>query len=63
MDSEKKIFKVFPIISLWELYVAMATRVPIQSAQNPLYRLSPNLMMLYMKFDPNWPTDSRDMLL
>ena len=27
--SEKKIFEVFPIISLWELYVAMATRIPI----------------------------------
>ena len=32
MVSEKKIFKVFPIISLWELYVAMATRIPIRSA-------------------------------
>ena len=29
----EKIFKVFPILSLWELYVAMATRVPIQSTQ------------------------------
>ena len=35
MISETKIFKVFPIISLWELYVAMAARVPIQSAQKP----------------------------
>ena len=30
--GSEKILKVFPIISLWELY-AMATRVPIQSAQ------------------------------
>ena len=34
MVSEKKISKVFHIVSLGELYVAMATRVPIQSALN-----------------------------
>ena len=28
-------FKVFPIISLWELYVATTTRVLIQSVQKP----------------------------
>ena len=33
MVSEKFFFKFFPIICLWELYVATATRVPIQSAQ------------------------------
>ena len=33
MALEKKIFKVFPSISLWEQYVSMATRVPIQSAK------------------------------
>ena len=32
---EKKIFNVFPIVSLCELYVAMTTRVPIQTAQIP----------------------------
>ena len=32
MVSEKMLFKVFPIINLWNFYVAMATRVPIQSA-------------------------------
>ena len=26
----------FPIISQWELYVAMAIRVPTQSAQKPV---------------------------
>ena len=31
--SEKKVFNVFPIVSLCELYVALATRVPIQTAQ------------------------------
>ena len=27
-------FKVLPILCLWKLFVAMATRVQIQSAQN-----------------------------
>ena len=31
----KKSFKDIPIISLRELYVAMATTIPIQSAQKP----------------------------
>ena len=31
----EKISKVTPVISLWELYHVMATRVPIQSAQKP----------------------------
>ena len=31
MVSKYKIFKFFPIIRIWELYVAMATRVQIQS--------------------------------
>ena len=34
MVSKYKIFKVFPIIRILELYVAMATRVQIQSAKN-----------------------------
>ena len=34
MVSEK-IFKVFLVISLWELYVTMATTAPIQSAPKP----------------------------
>ena len=32
--SEVVFFLVFPTISLWELYVVMATREPLQSAQN-----------------------------
>ena len=31
MVSKYKIFNFFPIIRIWELYVAMATRVQIQS--------------------------------
>ena len=30
--SEKKVFYVFPIITLWELSVAMETRLPNQSS-------------------------------
>ena len=33
--SEKKIFYVFPIVSLWELSVAMETRVPIRPGPKP----------------------------
>ena len=36
----------------------MATRVPIQTAQTLIQPLS-CLIMLYMKFDQNWPTDFR----
>ena len=41
MVSEIEIFKVFPKISLWVLYVAMATRVPIQSAKKPYAAFPP----------------------
>ena len=33
--SEKKIFKFLPIVSLWELYVAMETTIFIQTAPKP----------------------------
>ena len=33
--SEKKIFLVFPIVSLWDLSVAMETTILIQSAPKP----------------------------
>ena len=33
--SEKKIFLVFPIVSLWDLSVAMETTIWIQSAPKP----------------------------
>ena len=35
MVSEKKIFQSFPILRLWELYVAITISYPIQSAQKP----------------------------
>ena len=35
MVSEKKIFQVFPIITQWELSVAMETRVLIRSGPKP----------------------------
>ena len=46
-------------ISLWQLYVAMATRVPIPSAQKTNAAFPLTLMMLYMKFDQIWPNDLR----
>ena len=33
--SEKKIFLIFPIVSLWDLSVAMETTILIQSAPKP----------------------------
>ena len=33
--QKRRLFYVFPIITLWELSVAMDTRVPIRSGQNP----------------------------
>ena len=33
--SEKKIFLVFPVVSLWDLSVAMETTILIQSAPKP----------------------------
>ena len=35
MVSETKMFYVFPIITLWELSVAMKSRVPVQSCPKP----------------------------
>ena len=39
--SEKKIFYVFPIVSLWELSVAMETRVLIQPSPKPITTIPP----------------------
>ena len=49
---------IFPILSLWELLVAMKIRVFIRSAPNPYAH---TLVMLHIKFDQDWPTDLRDM--
>ena len=63
-DSIKKMeelecAKDFPIISLWELSVAMETRVLIRSRPKP-YAAFPRPMMLQMKFDFNRPAGLRD---
>ena len=57
MISEK-IFKVFPIISLWELYVAIAIRVSIQLTPNPMQPFP-----LHYDAFTNWPLGFRDILL
>ena len=44
--SEKKIFICFPIVSLWELSVAMETRVLIRPGPKPNTTFPPSSMML-----------------
>ena len=60
MVSEKKIFYVFPIITLWELSVAMETRVPIRPGPKPNAAFPPTPTMLQIKFGCDWPTGLRD---
>ena len=52
---------IFPIISQLGLSVAMEPRVLITLPQN-LMQLSPNSMMLHIKFDQDWQTGLRDIL-
>ena len=47
------VFSRFPIISLWKLYVDMATICPIQLTT----------YATHMEFDHNWATDIRNILL
>ena len=47
----------FPIISQWELSVAMETRVFIRSAPQTLCSLPPTPMMFQIKFDQAWPPE------
>ena len=49
MVSEK-MFYVFPIITLWELSVAMETRVPIGPGPKPNAAFFPTPTMLQIKF-------------
>ena len=42
---------IFSIQSLWELSVAIATRVLIQSASKPYAGNAPTTMMLLIRFD------------
>ena len=51
---------VFPIISQWELSVAMVTRVLVQSVPKPYAAFPPTPVMLHIKFDQDWPTGFRD---
>ena len=56
---------IFSIQSLWELSVAIATRVLIQSASKPIAGNAPphSTMMLHLKFDYDRPTGLRDIHL
>ena len=49
----------FRLITLWELSVAMETRVLIRSPKTHCSQ-SPTPMMLLMKFDYDWPAGFRD---
>ena len=49
--------RVEPIISQWELCVAMATTVLTESAPNPESSVSPIPLMIHIKFYQDWPTD------
>ena len=51
---------VFPIISQWDLSVAMETRVLIQSAPKLYAAFSPTPVMLHIKFDQDWPAGFKD---
>ena len=49
----------FPIISLWDLFVAMVITVLIRSVQN-LWSQSLNPTLLLIKFEEDFPTGLRD---
>ena len=57
-----KIFLWFPIVSQWELFVAMETTILIQSATKP-NAVNPPTHMVHIKFYQYWPTSFRDILL
>ena len=60
--SEKKIFLVFPIVSLWDLSVAMETTILIQSAPKPNAINGPKHFLLYIfwqKQPPVYPSPHR----
>ena len=65
MVSEKKIFKVFPIISLWELYIGMVA-ILIYGQWTDLWTVtiftnfqSPLNTRLHIKFEEIWPRGFR----
>ena len=61
---ETYMYIVFPIISQWELSVAMATSVlMMESAPNHNSSHTPILLMLHIRFDQNWPTDLGDSII
>ena len=52
-----------PIITLWELSVAMETRVMIRSGRKPKAACSPNPVMHQIKFDCDQPNGCGDILV
>ena len=54
---------VFPTISQWELSVAMATTVLMESAPKPKISLSPIPLMIHIKCDQDWPINLGDSII
>ena len=50
---------IFPILRLWKLSVGMGTMVLIRPGQ----KHNTTLIMIQIKFDPNWPSGLRNMYL
>ena len=54
---------IFPIISQWELSVAMATTVLMESAPKRKSSISPIPLTIHIKIDQDWPTDLGDSII
>ena len=59
-EGDRVVTTFSPIITLWELSVAMDTRVPIRSGPKPNVAFSPTPMMVQIKFRYDWPTGCGD---
>ena len=53
----------FSPVCQWELSVAMATTVLMESAPKPKSSISPVPLMIHIKFDQDWPTDLGDSII
>ena len=63
-NSQEKVATPFsPIITLWELSEAMATRVPIRSGSKPNTAFPPTPMMLQIKFGCDRPAGCGDIYI
>ena len=61
-SNVEKVEKSFSL-SQWGLSDALETRVLIQSVPKPYATFPPTPMMLHIKFEQDWPTGFRDILV